>query len=125
MPKLEPCPFCGGNAEFERLGTNTQSCIVFCEMCGARLESNEAGEYCGDQWNRRKFALSEISAESPVEPLPAVSTPETDLQTTVRVSADLHKLFVIVVILVLVTGLQAGITIVQLLTRFGIIGGGA
>lgn len=50
--KLKPCPFCGGEAEFERLGTNRQSCIVCCTNCGARLESNETFS-SGESWNTR------------------------------------------------------------------------
>lgn len=49
--ELLPCPFCGGKAEVERLGTNRQSCIVHCTECGCTLESNETG--AGWQWNMR------------------------------------------------------------------------
>jgi len=50
--KLQPCPFCNGPAEFERIGDRKQSCIVVCQECGCRLESNEEGDACGQQWNR-------------------------------------------------------------------------
>lgn len=50
---LLPCPFCGRSAAFERLGTPRQSCIIVCEWCGCRLETNEVGAACGSQWNRR------------------------------------------------------------------------
>jgi len=50
---LKPCPFCGGAAHFERMGDRRQSCIVACEDCGARLESNEEGDFCGGRWNTR------------------------------------------------------------------------
>ena len=53
MNKLLPCPFCGGEAEFERMGTPRQSCIVACTDCGGRLETSEAGAACGSQWNDR------------------------------------------------------------------------
>lgn len=49
--ELKPCPFCGGRAEVEREGTSKQSCVVVCEDCGCRLESNEIGH--GERWNRR------------------------------------------------------------------------
>ena len=49
---LKPCPFCGGEAVFERLGNSRQSCIVTCTECGATLESNETFN-CGNQWNHR------------------------------------------------------------------------
>lgn len=48
---LEPCPFCGGCAEVEQEGTRKQSCVVACEDCGCRVESNEIG--AGQAWNRR------------------------------------------------------------------------
>lgn len=53
MNNLKECPFCGGSAEFERLGNRGQSCIVVCENCGCRLETNEEGEHCDSQWNNR------------------------------------------------------------------------
>lgn len=53
MNKLLPCPFCGGEAEFERMGTPRQSCIVACTDCGGRLETSEEGAACGSQWNDR------------------------------------------------------------------------
>ena len=59
--KLKPCPFCGGEAEFERTGTPRQSCIVTCTECGCRLESGETGELSGISWNTR--VLDESSEE--------------------------------------------------------------
>lgn len=50
---LTPCPFCGGEAHFERMGTPRQSCIVECGSCGARHESSDEGERSGTQWNDR------------------------------------------------------------------------
>ncbi len=50
---LKPCPFCGGPASFERLGTHRQSCIVTCDDCGCRLESGDVGERSGASWNIR------------------------------------------------------------------------
>lgn len=50
---LKPCPFCGGSASFERIGTHRQSCIVVCDDCGCRLESGDVGERSGTSWNRR------------------------------------------------------------------------
>lgn len=49
---LLPCPFCGGEAGFERLGSMRQSCIVACSQCGARLETGEVFK-CGTAWNQR------------------------------------------------------------------------
>lgn len=54
MIKLKPCPFCGGEAEFERVGTARMSTIVSCTECGATLESGEAGEIAGTSWNSRE-----------------------------------------------------------------------
>jgi Lar family restriction alleviation protein len=51
--ELLPCPFCGGEAEFEREGTNRRSCIVRCRNCGARHESSDEGKRSGGSWNTR------------------------------------------------------------------------
>lgn len=51
--RTKTMPFCGGKANFERIGNRKQSCIVACEDCGCTLESNEESESCGDKWNRR------------------------------------------------------------------------
>lgn len=52
--KLLPCPFCGEEAEFERLGMRRSSCIVKCLFCGCRVETSETGEACGRNWNTRR-----------------------------------------------------------------------
>jgi Lar family restriction alleviation protein len=52
--ELKPCPFCGHEAEFERLGDRRQSCIVACTGCGARHESSDEGEHNGKSWDRRE-----------------------------------------------------------------------
>lgn len=49
---LKPCPFCGGESEFERFGTGRISTIVVCQDCGCRLESPETFNH-GSHWNTR------------------------------------------------------------------------
>lgn len=61
MTFLKPCPFCGGAAVVEREGTPRQSCIVLCEDCGCRLESNENG--AGHDWNQRVADVAVPRAE--------------------------------------------------------------
>jgi hypothetical protein len=39
--ELKPCPFCGGDAVYDRRGSHRQSTIVECTECTARLESND------------------------------------------------------------------------------------
>ena len=51
-PDLLPCPFCGGDAEIERLGTTRLSTIYQCTDCGCSLETGEEWGH-GDGWNRR------------------------------------------------------------------------
>lgn len=58
---LLPCPFCGGEAEFERMGTSRQSCIVVCGSCGARLESSDEYQRSGSRWNDRAALASASS----------------------------------------------------------------
>lgn len=53
MSELLPCPFCGGDAEFERMGDRRQSCIVACTDCGCRHESSDEHENNGASWNSR------------------------------------------------------------------------
>lgn len=50
--QLAPCPFCGGKAKYERLGTGRVSCIIQCEDCGCTLETGEVWN-CGLAWNTR------------------------------------------------------------------------
>jgi len=67
MESLKPCPFCGGEAEFEREGTSRQSCIVSCTECGCRLESNETHD-SGDSWNTRTCDDGETTVIPKVNP---------------------------------------------------------
>lgn len=52
--ELKPCPFCGGEAYFERMGTSRQSCIVECGRCGVRHESSDEYGRSGQSWNERQ-----------------------------------------------------------------------
>ena len=65
---LKPCPFCGGNAEFEREGNSRHSCIVVCTYCGARHESGDTLD-SGSSWNRRVGEREEtiLTALVPIE----------------------------------------------------------
>lgn len=61
--ELLRCPFCGDSLiQVERVGTSRQSCVVSCEQCGCRLESNENG-FC-KAWNTRPPA--EPVSEAPI-----------------------------------------------------------
>ncbi len=51
--KLKPCPFCGGEAGFERIGNARQSELIACEDCHCRLESNLGDWNAGEYWNTR------------------------------------------------------------------------
>lgn len=50
---LKPCPFCGGAAEVQRLGTRAQSSLIGCTECSVTVEANEDGPQTGTHWNRR------------------------------------------------------------------------
>lgn len=57
MAKLLPCPFCGGEAEIERIGDRRQSTIYICTNCGCSLETGEEFNH-GQQWNARDEAAA-------------------------------------------------------------------
>lgn len=50
--ELLPCPFCGGRATYERMGSARHSCIIECGHCGCSMETGEIWS-CGEQWNTR------------------------------------------------------------------------
>ena len=63
--ELKPCPFCGGKAHIDRVGTTRVSCIVSCQDCGATVESGETFNQ-GTQWNTRPTDSGYVQV--PVEP---------------------------------------------------------
>ncbi|MBF0212272.1 MAG: Lar family restriction alleviation protein [Magnetococcales bacterium] len=62
--KLRPCPFCGGKAEFEQLGTRFQSCTVACTECGGRHESGDSVDRNGSSWNMMDKSNDRLVAAS-------------------------------------------------------------
>ena len=80
--ELKPCPFCGGKAYFERMGTRRQSCIVECGSCGVRHESGDEGGMSGQSWNDRHEPES-AAPRATVEP---AAVPEDE-----RVQFDAFK----------------------------------
>lgn len=62
---LLPCPFCGGRAEIERVGSTRTSNIVACTDCGCRLESGDVFDPAAS-WNRR----TQEAAWRPIEAAP-------------------------------------------------------
>lgn len=51
MSKLKPCPFCGGEAEYDNSDVSPSSWIV-CKNCGARSASTRNSD-AGRFWNAR------------------------------------------------------------------------
>jgi len=85
MDDLKPCPFCGGNANIERIGDSRVSTIVSCDECGCRLENGEEFNH-GIGWNTRadtgalatqSARIAELEAEVDKHYV-VVSTDETD-----------------------------------------------
>ena len=62
MSNLKPCPFCGGDAEIERLGDRRQSTVYSCTQCGCMLETSEEFNH-GSVWNTRPPTMIEKAAE--------------------------------------------------------------
>lgn len=65
---LKSCPFCGGDAELSRYGTNKVSCIVICTCCGCTLETSETFS-SGDSWNLRSLTPAQMHADEVCETL--------------------------------------------------------
>lgn len=53
MSELKPCPFCGGDAQMDRMGTNKVSMQISCGYCGAYMESGETWIDENSNWNQR------------------------------------------------------------------------
>ena len=52
--ELKPCPFCGGEAEVKRMGTNRVSMIIGCVECSCELETGETWIDKNINWNQRE-----------------------------------------------------------------------
>lgn len=55
--KLKPCPFCGGKAEFVKMGIAKDIPLGFvrCTECGIRLrQGNCTEDFARNEWNTRK-----------------------------------------------------------------------
>lgn len=64
--ELLPCPFCGGEAEIQRLGDHRRSTQYACTMCGAYLETGEEWGH-GADWNKRANLDTELLASMKAE----------------------------------------------------------
>lgn len=62
---LKPCPFCGGEAEIERLGNARQSTIYSCTECGCSLETGEEWSH-GRRWNDRAQTTSPAEKDAEI-----------------------------------------------------------
>ena len=82
---LLACPFCGGAAEVERAGTSRQSCIVRCEDCGAKVESNEQG--AGRYWNMRTTAAPSATHRAPLPNKPQWRSAPTAAEVSAHAAA--------------------------------------
>lgn len=59
---LKPCPFCGGEADIERMGDRLHSMIYACQECGASLETGETWLGAECRWNRRADRLEALAS---------------------------------------------------------------
>jgi Lar family restriction alleviation protein len=88
--KLLPCPFCGGEAEFQRRGTGRVSCVVDCTECGASHSSSDEGDRSGTSWNRRAAEAERDAALPKVALAEAVLSWRADALSTdeLRLAVD-------------------------------------
>lgn len=68
--KSLPCPFCGGEPEIIRRGTNRVSNIIDCSECGCRVETGVVGNPFLD-WNTRTDTELQAHNRALVEALEA------------------------------------------------------
>ena len=50
-PKLKPCPFCGGEAEYDE--DFFGRAYIQCSNCEAHLQDKKAYQDCIEAWNKR------------------------------------------------------------------------
>ena len=93
--ELKPCPFCGGEAEFERTGTNRRSCIVTCTDCGATHEGPDEYDNSGSAWNTRANTVETARPSQSVDELTGNNIPveqwaeESGLENDLRCHLDM------------------------------------
>lgn len=93
---LLPCPFCGGAAEYERLGTPRASTVISCTQCGCRLESAPPTWDQAMDWNRRTPDIARgEGAATPTEAqlLDAFSIHELEPSIVIRVRGIIRDVF--------------------------------
>jgi Lar family restriction alleviation protein len=59
--ELKPCPFCGGKANIDRMGTGRVSMQISCEDCGCSLETGETWIDENSSWNQRETNVTNIT----------------------------------------------------------------
>lgn len=58
--KLEPCPFCGGEAKFVHIFENPDKCMISCRECDGGIDAVFASEEDAEEaWNRRAQPANE------------------------------------------------------------------
>ena len=63
MSELKSCPFCGGEAHIERMGTSRVSMQIECGNCGAGMETGETWIDDNSGWNTRAPQSEWISVD--------------------------------------------------------------
>jgi Lar family restriction alleviation protein len=54
MADLKPCPFCGGEAEMQYIGTCCPLYFISCKECGCKQATSISKEAVIEAWNTRK-----------------------------------------------------------------------
>lgn len=64
MNKLKPCPFCGGEADFDSY-LDEDLVAVKCDYCGVKTPYKSSSEAAAYFWNKRAERTCEAVADEP------------------------------------------------------------
>ena len=67
MPKLKPCPFCGGEADIREPNIFYWGKVIVCEKCGVQMPPSKNNKEAIAAWNRRAGKVKGVNDDRSVE----------------------------------------------------------